>query len=64
MEKFEVERFEELAGMFEFDDGMSRFSAETKAAARFGMPRWKAMEAANADRVGNSEAARDRGRAA
>lgn len=35
----DVERFEELAGWFEFDDGRSRFEAETLAAARIGFKR-------------------------
>lgn len=36
-------RFYELAGMFEFDDGETRFRAETKAAARLGAQRWEVL---------------------
>jgi predicted aminopeptidase len=52
----EVERFHELAGHFEFDEGHSRFQAETRAAERMGVKRWEAI---NAIRNGNSEEARD-----
>lgn len=38
-------RFEELAGMFESDEGMTRFAAETRAAERLGVKRWEAMDA-------------------
>lgn len=52
----EVERFHELAGHFEFDEGQSRFKAETLAAERMGVKRWEAI---NAIRDGHSEKARD-----
>lgn len=51
----EAERFHELAGHFEFDEGMTRFKAETKAADRMGVKRWEAMNA-----IGNGHPAQAR----
>lgn len=42
---FDREAFEERAAIMEFDGGMSRFEAETQAAAAQGLTRWQAMEA-------------------
>lgn len=42
---FEIERFDELAGFFEYDEGMSRFQAEERAATRLNVKRWEAMNA-------------------
>lgn len=35
--------FEERAAIMEFDGGMSRFEAETRAAREQGEPRWRAI---------------------
>lgn len=43
MNGFDFERFEELAAVLEFDNGMTRFEAETEAARRQGVMRWEAM---------------------
>lgn len=39
----DIERFHELAGFFEFDEGMTRFQAETHAAERIGCKRHEAI---------------------
>lgn len=36
---FDIERFHEVAGFFEYDEGMTRFQAETHAAERIGCKR-------------------------
>ena len=41
----DLDRFEERAAIMEFDGGMSRFEAETKAAALQGYQRWEVMNA-------------------
>lgn len=41
---FDREAFEERAAIMEFDGGMSRFQAETKAARAQGVTRWEAIE--------------------
>ena len=41
----DIERFHELAGFFEYDEGMTRFQAETHAAARQGLLRHEAINA-------------------
>lgn len=38
-------RFHELAGFFEYDEGMTRFQAEERAAARLNVNRWEAINA-------------------
>lgn len=40
---FDREAFEERAAIMEYDAGMSRFQAETKAAALQGVSRWEAI---------------------
>ncbi len=40
---FDREAFEERAAIMEFDGGMTRFQAETKAAAAQGITRWEAI---------------------
>ena len=52
----DVERFHELAGFFEYDDRMTRFQAETHAAARLGFLR---HEVINEIRSRNSQSGRD-----
>ena len=41
----DIERFHELAGFFEYDEGMTRFRAEELAAHRLGVQRWEAINA-------------------
>ena len=55
------DQFEERAGVLEFDNGMTRFAAETEAARRQGVKRWEAIDAI---RKRNSQAARDQRAAA
>lgn len=60
-----MEAFEERAAIIEFDGGLSRFEAETLAAKAQGLSRWQALEAVrNAERMGNSQSARDHGQTA
>jgi hypothetical protein len=40
---FDREAFEERAAIMEFDGGMTRFQAETKAARAQGVSRWEAI---------------------
>ena len=42
---FDAARFHELAGFFEYDEGMTRFQAEERAAARLSVNRWEAINA-------------------
>jgi hypothetical protein len=42
---FDATRFHELAGFFEYDDGMTRFKAEERAASRLGIKRYEAINA-------------------
>ena len=42
---FDAARFHELAGFFEYDEGMTRFQAEERAAARLNVNRWEAINA-------------------
>ena len=61
---FDLDRFLERAAIMEFEGGMTRFAAETKAAEAQGVQRWKAMEAAkNADRMGNPQQGGNNGQA-
>ena len=53
---FSMDDFEDRAAVLEFDNGMTRFAAETEAARRQGINRWEAI---NAIRNRNSQAARD-----
>lgn len=64
MTTLDVDRFVERAAIIEFDGGMDRFEAETLAAQAQGVTRWQAMqEVRNAERIGNSEQARNHGSA-
>ena len=56
----DIEAFEERAAIMEFDGGLSRFQAETKAAEAQGYRRWEVL---NAIRDRNSQQARDHGSA-
>lgn len=61
----DIGQFLERAAIMEFDGGMSRFQAETRAAQRQGVQRWEAMKAvSDAKRMGNSRQAPDHGQAA
>ncbi|NPD15768.1 hypothetical protein HOY34_11195 [Xinfangfangia sp. D13-10-4-6] len=61
-EPFDIYAFEERAAIMEFNGGLSRFEAETRAARAQGRSRWQAMlEVRNADRNGNSQGAQDHG---
>lgn len=51
-----IDDFEERAAILEFDCGMRRFEAETKAARMQGRDRWEVM---NAIRQRNTERQRD-----
>ncbi|MEL6646640.1 MAG: hypothetical protein AAFQ05_02855 [Pseudomonadota bacterium] len=42
---FDIDQFEERAGVLEFDEGMTRFAAETEAARRQGLKRWEVFNA-------------------
>lgn len=60
MIEFCADAFAERAAIMEFDGGLSRFEAETRAARAQGLTRWQAMGAMkNAERIGNPEPARD-----
>lgn len=64
MIEFCADAFSERAAIMEFDGGLSRFEAETRAARAQGLTRWQAMgEMKNAERVGNLEPARHHGAA-
>lgn len=64
MSDFDPESFAERAAIMEYDGGLSRFDAETRAAKAQGLTRWQAMEAVrNAERMGNPQQARDHGQA-
>lgn len=54
----DLDAFAERAAIKEFCAGMSRFRAETEAAAEQGMKRWEVLDAI---RNGNPEPARDHG---
>lgn len=41
--KINLDQFEERAAIMEFDGGLSRFQAETKAAELQGLKRWEVM---------------------
>ena len=41
--EFDIERFEERAAIMEYDAGMTRFEAETAAAALQGVKRYEAI---------------------
>lgn len=56
----DIEAFEERAAIMEFDGGLSRFQAETKAAEAQGYRRWEVL---NAIRDRNSQQARNHGSA-
>lgn len=57
---FDLDQFNERAAIMEFDGGLTRFAAETAAAAAQGLSRWQAMEAQkHANSIGHSGAARD-----
>lgn len=57
---FDRDAFEERAAIMEFEGGLSRFDAETAAAAAQGMSRWQAMEAIrNGNSMGDRPAPRD-----
>lgn len=56
---FDRDTYEERAAIIEFDGGLSRFDAETRAAQAQGLTRWQALEAIrNGNRMGNPSAAR------
>jgi hypothetical protein len=64
MTTLDVDRFVERAAIIEFEGGMDRFEAETMAAQAQGLTRWQAMEAVrDAERIGNSQQARNHGSA-
>lgn len=50
----DLDAFEERAAILQFDAGMTRFEAETQAAKAQGYSRWEALEAINANRIGNT----------
>lgn len=57
----DLDQFEERAAILEYDEGLSRFEAETEAARRQGFKRHEVM---NAIRKRDSEQGRDHGQAA
>lgn len=52
----DLDAWEERAAILEFDEGMSRFAAETEAARRQGVERWRFT---NAKRERDPQQARD-----
>jgi len=52
----DLDAFEERAAIMEYDGGLSRFQAETKAAELIGKKRWEIMDAI---RKRDTQAARD-----
>ena len=43
MDKFDVDKWEERSAIMEYDGGLSRFEAETRAAREQGKSRWEAV---------------------
>jgi hypothetical protein len=61
---FDRDAWEERSAIMEFDGGLSRFEAETKAAKAQGLTRWQAMEEIkNADSKRNPAIGGDHGSA-
>lgn len=56
----DIDQWDERSATLEFDEGMTRFAAETEAASRQGVKRHEVL---NAIRQRNSEQARDHGSA-